>query len=47
MNTFQLNRANEQGQPEEMDIWELRDFDDVLEGFEESKLENEIIRNND
>ena len=43
MNTFQLSNPNEQWQPEESESWELKDFDDVLQGFEVSKLENELI----
>ena len=46
MNTIQLNNLIEQLEPEELESWEPKDFDDVLQGFGASELETELIWNN-
>ena len=46
MNTFQLRNPNEQLEPEELESWESRDFDDVLEGLVESEQQMELSWNN-
>ena len=42
MNKFQLRKLNELLEPEEIESWELEDFDDVLQGYEVSELEYEF-----
>lgn len=46
MNVFQLNNPNELLESEELEYWELNDFDDVLQDFKISELEIEPIANN-
>ncbi len=46
MNIIQFNSPNEQLEPEELESWEPKDFDDVLQGFAASELENELTWNN-
>jgi len=45
MNTFQLRNPNRQLEPEELESWEAKDFDDVLESFVESEQEMELTWN--
>ncbi len=47
MNTLQLINPKEQLESEQLEFWELNDFDDVIQSFEISELENQSIRNND
>jgi|GEM_PF-3086325 len=45
MNTIQLRNPNEALELEELDSWETKDFDDLLDGFVESEQEMELSWN--
>ena len=41
MQSYQLNQQQEPFEPAELEFWETKDFDDVLQGFNNSELNNE------
>ena len=45
MNTFQLRDPNKEFDLEELESWDPKDFDDVLQGFVESEYEIELTWN--
>lgn len=45
MNTIQLRNPKELLEPEELESWETKDFDDVLPRFEVTEQENDLIWN--
>ncbi|MEE9395422.1 MAG: hypothetical protein V3V31_00275 [Methylococcales bacterium] len=47
MNTLLSYEPNSCLEPEELDLWEPTDFDDMLQGVETSSLDNDFILPND
>ncbi len=46
MNTLQLINLKEGLESEELEFWELNDFDDVIHSFEVTEVENQSTWNN-
>jgi len=45
MNTSQLSNTKQLIEPEELEFWELMDFDDVVHSIDEPTVENDFIYN--